>query len=95
MIATGAGSASQRAIGTGVMGGTIGRPRLNAPLTSNMAIRLKRLPLAAALAGALLCGCSMIPAYERPDAPVSPAFPGGDASTAGIAAAELQWQAFF
>ena len=60
-----------------------------------MTARLRLLPLTAALAGTLLAGCSMIPAYQRPEAPVSPVFPGGNAGPAGIAAADLQWQSFF
>ncbi|MBC7377035.1 MAG: efflux transporter outer membrane subunit [Burkholderiaceae bacterium] len=52
-------------------------------------------PVTAALVVALLDGCSMIPAYQRPDAPVSPTFPGDNAGTTGIAAADLQWQSFF
>jgi NodT family efflux transporter outer membrane factor (OMF) lipoprotein len=48
-------------------------------------------PLAAAL---LAAGCSMIPKYERPEAPVPQAFPyASDAS--GTAASELPWEQFF
>ena len=55
-------------------------------------ISLQRLaPLAAA---AWLAGCSMMPAYERPPAPVPGAFPFASAP-AGPVAAELEWQAFF
>lgn len=49
-------------------------------------------------AAAVLAGCSMIPTYERPAAPVSPAFPGTASTTAGqtaIAAADLPWQDYF
>ncbi len=59
-------------------------------------------PVAAALAAALIGGCSMIPMYERPAAPVAGAFPNASApgtvpaSGAGnAAAADLQWQSFF
>jgi NodT family efflux transporter outer membrane factor (OMF) lipoprotein len=48
------------------------------------------------LLGALalcLAGCSFIPTYERPAAPVAPAFPEPSAST-GPAAAELPWADF-
>jgi multidrug efflux system outer membrane protein len=64
-------------------------------LNFTMPPRLRLIPLTTALATALLGGCSMIPAYHRPDAPVSPTFPGDNAGTTGIAAADLQWQSFF
>jgi len=46
------------------------------------------------VAAAWLAGCSMMPTYERPAAPVPGAWPYESAS-AGTAAAELDWQAFF
>jgi NodT family efflux transporter outer membrane factor (OMF) lipoprotein len=46
---------------------------------------------AAALLGA---GCSFIPTYERPVAPVANSFPYG-AATAGTPATELNWKQFF
>ena len=54
-------------------------------------------PLWAAGAAALLSGCSMIPQYERPAAPVATQWPQGlsaAADTAGPAAADLAWQDF-
>jgi NodT family efflux transporter outer membrane factor (OMF) lipoprotein len=48
-------------------------------------------PLAAAL---WLAGCSMMPAYERPAAPVAGEWPYPSA-TAGTSASELDWRAFF
>lgn len=47
-----------------------------------------------------LTGCSFIPTYERPAAPVAAAFGPGLASAAtgdgaGLVAADLEWQAFF
>jgi len=51
------------------------------------------------LAALLLGGCSMIPKYQRPEAPVPAVLPGGPAAPAGAAAApaasELAWQEFF
>jgi NodT family efflux transporter outer membrane factor (OMF) lipoprotein len=47
--------------------------------------------LAAAMIAA---GCSMMPAYERPVAPVPGAFPSAGAQ-AGPAAADVEWQRFF
>ena len=54
--------------------------------------------LSALSAAALLAGCSMIPSYERPTAPVAaqwPATSAPDASSAGTPAAALAWQDFF
>ena len=49
--------------------------------------------LAAAL---LLAGCSMIPTYERPAAPVPTTFPQAPAATGtGVAAADLAWKDYF
>ncbi|MES2878475.1 MAG: efflux transporter outer membrane subunit, partial [Pseudomonadota bacterium] len=57
----------------------------------------RRLTLAAVAAAALLAGCSMIPTYERPAAPVAEQWPGTSASVTGEAttpAADLPWQDF-
>jgi multidrug efflux system outer membrane protein len=56
--------------------------------------------LSLAVATALLSGCSLIPDYQRPDAPVAADWPQGaaygDAAREGSTpAADLQWQAFF
>ena len=53
-----------------------------------------------AIAATLLGGCSMIPDYQRPEAPVENAWPEGEAYSQGAAqvntaAADLDWQAFF
>lgn len=57
-----------------------------------MNARMKLLaPLAAAL---LAAGCSMMPKYERPAAPVPSAFPYPSAQD-GVPAAELAWERFF
>ncbi len=48
----------------------------------------------AALAAAALAGCSMMPAYERPAAPVPLAFPAGGPES-GPVAADPAWQDFF
>ncbi|MBU0900899.1 MAG: efflux transporter outer membrane subunit [Gammaproteobacteria bacterium] len=59
-------------------------------------MRLKPLTLAVAL---VLGGCSLIPDYERPEAPIAAAWPQGaaygTAQRSGSSAAELSWQAFF
>ena len=60
-------------------------PMLNFPCT-----------LPALVAAALLAGCSMIPAYERPGSPVAASFPGDAIASANSpAAAEIPWQQFF
>ena len=57
-----------------------------------MSVPMKSLTvLAAAL---LLAGCSMIPKYERPAAPVASAFPYPSAQE-GTPAADLAWEQFF
>jgi multidrug efflux system outer membrane protein len=48
--------------------------------------------LAAAL---LLAGCSMIPTYERPDAPVAPIWAGTPGTAAAQPAADIEWQGYF
>ena len=56
---------------------------------------MKRFQLAAAaLAIGVLSGCSMMPAYERPPAPVAGDWPAPAAAT-GTPAADLPWQQFF
>ncbi len=46
-------------------------------------------------ASAVLAGCSLIPAYERPAAPVPSVFPGGPTQPAGAAAASVPWRSHF
>jgi multidrug efflux system outer membrane protein len=61
-------------------------------------LKIFRNPRATTLAVALtLSGCSLIPAYERPVAPVASQFEGTSASQTAAAktAAETQWQTFF
>lgn len=59
---------------------------------------LARTPLAAACAALVLAGCSMMPVYERPPAPVATQWPtlGGalPADATARAAGDLPWQAF-
>ena len=50
--------------------------------------------LAAALLAAV-AGCSMIPAYQRPPAPVAAQFPGSDGTPAALRAADIEWRRFF
>ncbi|MGQ7815218.1 AdeC/AdeK/OprM family multidrug efflux complex outer membrane factor [Metapseudomonas furukawaii] len=56
--------------------------------------------LSLAIAATLLGGCSMIPDYQRPEAPVATNWPEGEAYSQGAAqvdtaAAELDWREFF
>lgn len=55
---------------------------------------MKSLKLTALALSVLLAGCSFIPKYERPAAPVAGAFPYSGAQE-GAAATELGWQQFF
>ena len=54
-----------------------------------------RATLGALAASLALAGCSLIPTYERPAAPVPTTFPGDPAQPAGPAAATVPWQDFF
>ena len=62
-----------------------------------MTDRRTPLPLAVAAAAALLLsGCSMIPTYERPEAPVPGTFQAGPSAPAGAAAAaQVPWKDYF
>lgn len=51
--------------------------------------------LSVVAAAALLAGCSLIPSYERPAAPVPTTFPSDPAQPAGPAAATVPWQDYF
>ncbi len=53
-----------------------------------------RMRIAAAAAAVLAAGCSMMPAYERPQAPVPGHWPY-PVSPTGVSAAETDWQNFF
>ncbi|SCX74545.1 efflux transporter outer membrane subunit [Variovorax sp. EL159] len=55
----------------------------------------KKLIPTALAAAMLLAGCSLIPIYERPAAPVPTTYPGDPAQPAGQASASLPWQDFF
>ena len=41
-----------------------------------------------------ITGCSMIPPYQRPDAPVADTFPAGVKVTGGAGTAEISWRTF-
>ncbi|BEP59815.1 multidrug efflux RND transporter outer membrane channel subunit OprM [Variovorax sp. V213] len=55
----------------------------------------KKLIPTALAAAMLLAGCSLIPTYERPAAPVPTTFPGDPVQPAGQAAAAVPWEDFF
>lgn len=54
---------------------------------------MRLLPFILAFTPLLLGGCTLIPAYQRPGAPVSSRFPGGSGKSA--ATAEIAWRDFF
>ncbi|WP_342243940.1 AdeC/AdeK/OprM family multidrug efflux complex outer membrane factor [Pseudomonas sp. OTU5201] len=61
---------------------------------------MRRSLISLAIAATLLGGCSMIPDYQRPEAPVDNAWPQGEAYSQGEAqvstvAADLDWRDFF
>ena len=49
----------------------------------------------AAVLLAAAAGCSMIPAYQRPAAPVAAQYPASDSTAAAQRAADIEWQKFF
>ena len=57
--------------------------------------RLKFLPVALAASAALLTGCSLMPAYEQPSAPVAGVFAGDNGLAASVPVAELGWRDVF
>ena len=59
-------------------------------------LRQHRTRLGAIAAAALLAGCSLVPTYERPVAPVGADWPvtAGAVSVDGVAAADLPWEQF-
>ena len=68
--------------------------RMTAMTTLATALAPRRLTLVAA--ACVLAGCSMIPTYERPAAPVATAFPLAQAApVGGVAAADLAWKDYF
>ncbi|HRA66642.1 MAG TPA: TolC family protein [Caldilinea sp.] len=64
-------------------------------MKTTTAVSAMRPRLAALAAAALLAGCSMIPAYERPAAPVAPAWAGTPGTAAAQPAADIEWQSYF
>ncbi|RZI94393.1 MAG: efflux transporter outer membrane subunit [Variovorax sp.] len=64
-------------------------------MTKTRSIPTARATVTALAAAMLLAGCSFIPTYERPAAPVPTVFPGDPAQPAGTAAAAVVWQDFF
>lgn len=76
---------------------TYPRPPMKTPHTTFARPVPFRIALAALAASAVLAGCSMIPTYERPAAPIATQWPGTSAhvTTANTPAAELAWQDYF
>lgn len=62
---------------------------------------MKKSLLSLAVTAALLSGCTLIPDYERPEAPIAGTWPEGDAygfndmGSASMTAADIDWQDFF
>ena len=56
--------------------------------------RMSMTPLAMAMA-VLLAGCSMMPTYQRPDAPVPATFVGDNGSAEAISVADIGWREVF
>ncbi|MGJ7582212.1 efflux transporter outer membrane subunit [Variovorax sp. RHLX14] len=58
-------------------------------------LRVARPALTALVASMVLAGCSLIPTYERPAAPVPSIFPNDPVQPTGAAPATVAWQDFF
>ncbi|MNM95205.1 Outer membrane protein OprM precursor [compost metagenome] len=56
---------------------------------------MKKSLVSLAVTAALLSGCSLIPEYQRPQAPVAAAYTGGPAETSAVKAADIGWREFF
>ena len=64
-------------------------------MTQRFDLRRVRPAMAVLAASMVLAGCSLIPTYERPAAPVPSIFPGDPAQPTGAAPATVAWQDFF
>ncbi|MCY1404025.1 Outer membrane protein OprM [compost metagenome] len=56
---------------------------------------MKKSLVSLAVTAALLSGCSLIPEYQRPEAPVAATYAGGPAEFAALKAADIGWREFF
>ncbi len=65
------------------------------PLTKKNAHMYFKRTLTTLAATATLAGCSMMPTYERPTAPMAADWPGVTSGTANSPATEVAWQDFF
>ena len=54
-----------------------------------------RIVLSSLVAAALVAGCSFIPTYERPDAPIPASYPEGQANAVPQFAADIGWRDYF
>ena len=68
---------------------------MNNPLTKKTAAMFYKRTLTALAATAALAGCSMMPVYERPAAPIATDWPGVAEGRASAPATEVAWQDFF
>ena len=72
------------------------KPVAKACLSWHLLPRAWRLIAGACVATSLLSACSLIPAYERPAAPVPAQYPGAvSAVNASLQAADVPWQDLF
>jgi multidrug efflux system outer membrane protein len=72
------------------------KPLAKACLSFGLPSRVLRLIGGACVATSLLSACSLIPAYERPAAPVPALYPGASGSdNASLQASDLPWQDLF
>jgi multidrug efflux system outer membrane protein len=71
------------------------RHLMNNPLPTPTAAMFFKRTLTTLTATATLAGCSMMPIYERPAAPIAADWPGANQGSATASTAEVAWQDFF
>src|SRR5439155_12415871 len=98
LMATGAGAASRRALGTTVFAGMMAATLLAVlfvptlyVVTQKIAGRRSRRIIPAIVAALFLAGCAVGPNYQRPKVEVPPAFRSADPQPGNLSLADTRW----